>query len=172
MTQPSPEQDQEIKLVGFQIGHQRFVLNIRELREIIRMQPITPIPKAPAFLEGIIDLRGKVIPVVDLRKRFNVPPPEDHKAERIMIAKHPTGSLGLVVDSVSSVIPTRESAIQPAPQYLDEAEAEFLRGVMKHEDTLHLLLNLDRLLTQRETASLEGAALTAAAPPAPADPEA
>ena len=141
---------QEIQLACFRVGDQLYGLDILRIREIVRPQKLRPVPKAPSFVEGVMNLRGAVIPVVDLRRRFDlVVPPEDRQT-RIMISALAGRIVGLMVDEVDEVRRYSRKEIQPAPHFLKGRGVEFFLGVCRREEDLILILDLEKLLSTDE----------------------
>jgi purine-binding chemotaxis protein CheW len=149
----------EIQLVVFELGDERYGLDIATVYEIIRHQPITAVPQAPAFVEGVINLRGRIIPVVDLRDRFGMASGSQTKASRIVVCDAAGTRVGLVVDGVSEVLMVPSDAIESTPDVAAGHDAGYLRGIAKLGERLIILLDLDGLFG--ETASAELAAVAA-----------
>lgn len=146
---------QEIQLACFRVGSEIYALDILRIKEIIRPQKLTPVPKAPPFVEGVINLRGVVIPVVDLRKRFDRAAGNDGRKTRIIISALSGKIIGLMVDEVSEVRRYSRQEIQPAPQFLAGKGAEFFLGVCRREEDLVMVLNLEKILSTDEKIELE-----------------
>ncbi|RMF46222.1 MAG: purine-binding chemotaxis protein CheW [Deltaproteobacteria bacterium] len=146
---------QEIQLACFRVGSLYYGIDILRIREVIRPLRITPIPKAPAFVEGVVNLRGTVIPVVDLRRRFDLEIPEDDRRTRIMICAVYGRIIGLKVDEVAEVRSYGRVDIQPAPHFIKGREAEFFLGVCRRDDDLIMILDLEKILTSEERIDLE-----------------
>ncbi len=144
------KRDEILELVTFRLEEEEFGVNIRALQEINRMMPVTRVPKAPAFVEGVINLRGQVIPVIDLRKRIGMAPAEHDKATRIMVVQIDRKIVGFVVDAVGEIrrIPSR--VVEPPPPIVAGIDSEYIRGVGKLDDRLLILLDLNRLLSEEE----------------------
>ena len=147
-----------IQLVTFKLGDEEFGVDILKVQEIIRMMPITRVPNAPVFVEGVINLRGKVIPVIDMRKRFGLSPCERDNQTRIEVMDLEGQIVGFVVDAVSEVLRINESTVEPPPAVVAGIGAEYMKGVGKLKDRLLILLDLDKLLSQAEMQSLSGIA--------------
>ncbi|MDF1579869.1 MAG: chemotaxis protein CheW [Desulfuromonadales bacterium] len=156
-TFPQNEQidSQEVQLACFHVGAEIYALDIMRIREIIRPQRLTPVPKAPAFIEGVINLRSAVIPIIDLRKRFDQPVRENSRKTRIIICSLTGRIIGLIVDEVLEVCRYTRSEIQPAPHYLSGRGADFFLGVCRRSDDLVMLLDLEKILTSNEKINLE-----------------
>lgn len=151
------EVDQElIQLVTFSIGEEEFGVNILQVQEIIRTMEITKVPRAPEFVEGVINLRGKVIPIVDMRSRFGLESKEHDKYTRIIVIEIEMIIVGFVVDSVSEVLRIPANSVQPPPPVVAGMDSEYIDGVGKLEDRLLILLDLDSLLDNEEKEALSG----------------
>ncbi|AGW13488.1 MAG: chemotaxis protein CheW [Desulfovibrio sp.] len=148
-------QDAELlQLVTFSIGDEEFGVDILKVQEIIRTMEITKVPRAPEFVEGVINLRGKVIPILDLRRRFGLASREHDKHTRIIVIEINNMIVGFVVDSVSEVLRIPASTVEPPPPVVAGLESEYISGVGKLEDRLLILLDLDRLLSREEKSAL------------------
>jgi len=143
------------QLVTFKIENDEFGVDILKVQEINRMMNITRIPNAPDFVEGVINLRGKIIPIVDLRKKLGFPAKEYDKSTRIIVVELEGIVLGFIVDSVSEVLRIPNSTIEPPPSIIKGIESEFIEGVGKLEDRLLILLELKKVFTISEHKSLE-----------------
>jgi purine-binding chemotaxis protein CheW len=149
------EESGEIQLVSFLLGEEEFGADILMVQEIIRMQPITRVPNAPHFVEGVINLRGKVIPIVDLRKRLNTLASEDTRKTRIIVVDIEGKITGFIVDSVSQVLRIAKNTIEPPPSIVIAGiESEYITGVSKLDDRLLILLDFSKILTKREKKEL------------------
>ncbi len=145
-----------LQLVTFHIGDEEFGVEILKVQEIIRMMGITRVPKAPDFVEGVINLRGKVIPIIDLRKRFGMAAQDHDKHTRIIVIEINSVIIGFVVDSVSEVLRIPANTVEPPPPIISGIESEYISGVGKLADRLLILLDLDRLLSKGEQSMLSG----------------
>lgn len=152
----------QVQLVTFRVGGQEFGLDVFAVHEILRWQGVTAVPRAPAFVEGVLDVRGAVVPVVDLRRRFETGRVEYDEETRIVLVQFGGERLGLVVDSVTEVLRAPETAISAPPAYIRGLAAEFVRGIVRLEGRLIILLDLDRILTSEERIALEGAEMAPA----------
>lgn len=151
MEETQKRQDVELmQLVTFSIGDEEFGVDILKVQEIIRTMEITKVPKAPLFVEGVINLRGKVIPIIDLRRRFGLDTRDHDKNTRIIVIEINNMIVGFVVDSVSEVLRIPASTVEPPPPVVAGLESEYISGVGKLEDRLLILLDLDRLLSSEE----------------------
>lgn len=150
----APEDTNLIQLVTFKLGVEEFGVDILKVQEIIRLLPITKVPNAPKFVEGVINLRGKVIPVIDMRRRFGLPPGNRDNSTRIKVMNLQGQVVGFVVDAVSQVLRIPESTVEAPPAVVAGIGSEYMRGVGKLDDRLLILLDLDKLLTEREVSAL------------------
>jgi len=144
----------DIQLACFRVGNELYALDIMQIREIIRPQKLTVVPKAPRFIEGVINLRGAVIPVADLRKRFDHPMTSDARKNRIIICSVTGKIVGLLVDEVLEVRRYGRQDVAPSPQFLKGPEAEFFLGVARRGDDLVMVVDLDRILSSDEKIAL------------------
>jgi len=140
-----------LQLVGFHLGDEEFGVGIAGVQEIVRMREITQVPRAPEFVEGVVNLRGKIIPVLDLRKRFRLAAREATKDTRIVVATVAGRTVGIIVDAVSEVLRVDASAIDPTPEMVaSRVDTAFLTGIAKLEGRLLVLLDLDRILSDKD----------------------
>jgi purine-binding chemotaxis protein CheW len=144
----------QVQLVTFRIGGEEFGLDVFQVHEILRYSEPTPMPKAPAFVEGVLDVRGLLVPVVDLRKRFELHDLRYDEETRIMLVDFQSERLGLIVDEVSEVMRVAETAVTAPPQYVKGLAAEFIRGIVRLETRLVVLLDLERILSSQERMQL------------------
>jgi purine-binding chemotaxis protein CheW len=138
----------EKQMVLFKLGGETYGLDIATVHEIIRMQPITRVPKAPQYVEGVINLRGKTIPVVDLGKRFGMEKTSRDKCNRIVVVNLQDTIMGIIVDSVTEVLSIAADCIQPVSEVMTTANSECLAGIAKLTDKLVILLELNALLSR------------------------
>lgn len=138
---------QQLKVACLRVGQQFYALDIMCIKEIIRLLPIVAVPKAPAYVDGVVNLRNAVIPVVDLRRRFGLESSEeDEKKRRIVICAVDGRIVGLLADEVTEVISCSPNDVRPTPYYLSGAEAEFFPGVCRKDEQLMMLLDPRKLL--------------------------
>lgn len=149
----------EGKFLTFNLNQEEYGIDILQIREIIGLMPVTSVPHAPAYLRGVINLRGKVIPVLDLRRRFGLG--EIEATERTCIIVVELGTIGggkrvmgLVVDSVSEVLQIKGDDIEPAPSFGARVETGFIRGMAKMAGRVKILLDIDRILDHDEISSM------------------
>jgi len=143
--------DELLQIVTFRVGNETFGLDILKVHEIIRFQPLTRVPNLPDYVEGVLNLRGKIIPVVSLRRRMGLEGREKDVSTKIVVASVKSEVLGLVVDSVSEVLRISSSTVEPTPR-LGEGTHKYVSGVGKLEDRILLLLDVDELLSDQKQA--------------------
>ncbi|HEX2986717.1 MAG TPA: chemotaxis protein CheW [Chloroflexota bacterium] len=148
----------EEQLVVFELGEEAYGVDIGRVQEIIRMTAITKVPQAPEHVEGVINLRGKVIPVIDLKRRFGLPEGSGAKAGRVVVIDVAGHTVGMVVDGVSEVLRLHMADVEPPSPVVTSIEATYLRGIAKLDGRLILLLDMDKLLTWEERQQLNEAA--------------
>ena len=140
---------QMLQLVVFSVGKELYGVGIDSVQEIVRVPDVTEVPDAPAFLEGVINLRGKVIPVIDLRRRLRLQGKEKTKSTRVLVTENEggTGGLaGLLVDSVSEVRKVRPDEVEAPPEMVSAIGVEYITGVAKVEDNLIIVLDIKKIL--------------------------
>jgi len=147
----------DLQIVTFFLSNEEFGVDILLIQEIIRPTAITEVPNTPAFLEGVINLRGKVVPVVDLRRRLDLDITPIDKSSRIMIIEMGERVTGFIVDSVSKVMSVPSESVQGAPEMVTAGvESEYIYGVSRLEDRLIILLDFSKILTDTEREQLGG----------------
>ena len=142
----APAGQAQTELLGFMLSNEEYALDILEIKEIVRYQPVTPVPRSPAWLKGIVTLRGVIVPIFDLRCRLGLEEVAHGPDTRIVVVHRDEELAGLVVDSITQVVRIDAGAVEPPPQTIGVVEAEFLRGVARFRDRLVILLNLARVL--------------------------
>lgn len=142
------------QIVVFELETEFFGVKIAAVESIIKMQPITRLPHTPTFVEGITNLRGKILPVIDLRKRFSLPPRETDKNSRIIVVVMNDTEVGITVDGVSEVLTLPEQSVEPAPSIATTVDSNFIAGVAKVEQRLIILLDLEKVLSTEEQNTL------------------
>jgi len=147
--------DSILQLVTFKLENDEFGVDILKVQEINRMMSITKIPNAPAFTEGVINLRGKIIPIIDLRKKLGFNSKSYDKSTRIIVVELDGIVLGFVVDSVSEVLRIPRETIEPPPSIIGNIESDFIEGVGKLQDRLLILLELKKIFTNNERKGIE-----------------
>lgn len=138
------------QLVVFDLAGEEYAIDIQTVQEIIRYQNITKMPKTQEFVEGVINLRGRVIPVLDLRKRFNLELKEESAETRIVVVEVSNIVIGMIVDAVSQVLRMPESSIEPPSPIVANIDSDFILGVGKLEDQLIIMLDVEKILTGTE----------------------
>ncbi|MEM8757805.1 MAG: chemotaxis protein CheW [Planctomycetota bacterium] len=138
-------QGEQLQLVTFEVANEEFAVDILAVQEINRMMELTRVPSSPPAVEGVINLRGKIIPVLDLRKRFGMPIGEETERMRIVVVEVRSRVIGFIVDSVNEVLRISPSIVEAAPSMISSVESEFIAGVGKLEDRLLIMLDLERL---------------------------
>jgi purine-binding chemotaxis protein CheW len=142
------------QFVEFKLGEEEYGVDILQVKTIERMMPITRVPKAPPFVEGVINLRGEVVPIIDLKKRFDLPATDVTDNTRILIVTVEDLTVGMIVDSATEVIQLPQDAIEPAPTIVGGIDSSFLEGVGKLNGKLLILLNLAKVLKPQEISQL------------------
>lgn len=156
--------DKDLQLVGIRIGRETFGLPISLVREIVRVPEITSVPNAPDYIEGVINLRGRIIPVVDLRKRFGEKITEPSKRNRIVVVEFESRRIGLIVNSASEVLKIAPSEIEAPHDVFQEGELNYITGVGKLKGRLVILLDLSKILQRGELRRLDHFAESATVP--------
>ena len=144
----------ELQLVSFNIGTEEFGVDILKVQEINRMVEITKVPQAPHYVEGVINLRGKVIPIVDLRKRFGLELKEHDKNTRIVVVDIGGNIMGMIVDSVSEVLRLPANTVEPPPEIVTGINSEYIKGVAKLDNRLLIFLDLSKVIDVTEMSNI------------------
>lgn len=147
--------DKDLQVVGFRIGDETFGVRISTVREIVRVPEITVVPNAPDYIEGVINLRGKIIPVMDLRKRFGVKDNEPNKKNRILVVEVENKVVGLIVNSASEVLKIPPSEVVAPSSMFQEGEDSYITGVGKLNGRLVILLDTAKIMQRGELRRLE-----------------
>ncbi len=157
--------DSLLQLVTFRVAEEEYGVDILSVQEIIRHTGITKVPSAPAFVEGILNLRGKVIPIIDMRKRFGLASREPDQQTRIVVFALESGVMGCLVDSVSEVLRLPFSMVDAAPAVVSGVDSQYIRGVGRlggeRDGRLLILLDSEQVLSVEELESLHGQASNA-----------
>ncbi|MEM1331206.1 MAG: chemotaxis protein CheW [Planctomycetota bacterium] len=143
---------EQLQLVSFDVAKEEFAVEILSVQEINRMMELTRVPQSPPEVEGVINLRGKIIPVMDLRKRFSLPQAERNEHNRIVVVEVHGRVIGFIVDRVHEVLRIDSSIVDAAPAMVSSIDSDFIAGVGKLDDRLLILLDLEKLFS-RELAS-------------------
>lgn len=146
----APRTGQTRQLVVFSIADEVYAVDIHQVKEIIRVPEITRVPRTPDFVEGVVNLRGSVIPVIDLRKRLGFEAGEAGRDQRIVVMEMGEQTVGMIVDSVSEVLQVDVEDIEPPSPYVLSVDSQYIVGIAKVEDRLVILLDADRVLSAEE----------------------
>lgn len=142
--------DPILQWVTFRLGNETYGINVMQVREVLRYTEIAPVPGAPSYVIGIINLRGNVVTVIDTRERFGLPAADVTDNTRIVILESEDQVVGIMVDSVAEVVYLRESEIETAPNVGNDESSRYIQGVCHKNDTLLILIEIEKLLTERE----------------------
>lgn len=142
--------NRDLHIVGFRVGRETFGVPIGLVHEIVRVPDITAVPDSPEYVEGVINLRGKIVSVVDLRKRFGEKQIVPHKKNRILVSEVEGKMVGLIVDAASEVLKIPESEIDLPPNVFEDGETKYVTGVGKLQGRLVILIDLSRVLQKGE----------------------
>ena len=145
----------ELQFVVFRLGNEEYGVPIIQVKEINRLTTTTKVPRSPVFIEGIINLRGQIIPIIDMKKRFDLPLTEYTGDARIIVIQVANHTFGVEVDSVSEVLRINSSDIEPAPHIVCGIDSLYITGVAKVGERLLILLDLDKLLNDEEKKMLQ-----------------
>jgi purine-binding chemotaxis protein CheW len=148
------EKSELLQLVSFKIGEEEFGIDILKVQEINRMMNITKVPNAPSFVDGIVNLRGRVIPVINLRAKLKLPRKEFDRNSRIIVVELKGKVTGFIVDEVSEVLRIPYNITEKPPEMVGGINSDFITAIGKLEDRLLILLDLDKILSNDETDSL------------------
>ena len=147
-TAEASEKDQIAQLVTFCLEQESYGINVMQVQEVLRVSEIAPVPGAPSFVLGIINLRGNVVTVIDTRARFGLPAGEVTDASRIVIIESDKQVVGIMVDSVAEVVELRNSQIDPPPNVGNEDGSRYIQGLATIENDLLIVVDLNKLLTE------------------------
>ncbi|WP_232697053.1 chemotaxis protein CheW [Brevibacillus daliensis] len=147
--------DEETKVIIFRLLDEEYGVEVQQVKSIEKLEHITRVPRTPSFVKGVINLRGVVTPIIDLRSRFSLEEAEPTDATRVIIVAVDELEVGLIVDSANDVVDIPLQAIAPPPAVVGGVEAAYLRGVAKLEKRLLILLNLDKVLSTDEIKQLD-----------------
>lgn len=146
----SAASDPVSQLVTFRLQDETYGINVMQVKEVLRISEIAPVPGAPSYVLGIINLRGNVVTVVDTRSRFGLPSTDTDDASRIVIIESEQQVVGILVDSVAEVVELRQSEIDSAPNVGNEESSRYIQGVASRDDNLLIVVDLNNLLTEEE----------------------
>lgn len=144
------ENDPVYQLVTFHLEDETYGINVMHVQEVLRVTEIAPVPGAPPYVLGIINLRGNVVTVIDTRSRFGLPPGDIGEASRIVIIESEMQVVGILVDSVAEVVELRGSEIDSAPNVGNEESSKFIQGVATRDSSLLIVVDLNKLLSEEE----------------------
>ena len=150
----SVKEDPILQWVTFRLGNETYGINVMQVQEVLRYTDIAPVPGAPIYVLGIINLRGNVVTVIDTCQRFGLPPIEVTDNTRIVIIEADSQVIGILVDSVAEVVYLRSSEIESAPNVGNDESAKFIQGVANRNGELLILVDLNKLLSDNEWAEL------------------
>lgn len=146
------------KYLTFLLGDEEYGIEILKVQEIIQMQKVTKVPKAPDFVRGVINLRGKVIPVVELRKKFGMERQDDTEKTCIIVVMIQAGdhsvTMGIIIDEVKEVLDIKADSIEETPSFGASIETDFIMGIGKVGETVKMLLDIDKVLSEAELSSI------------------
>lgn len=145
---------EKLQLVSFCVNNEQYAVDILRVQEINRMLAITQVPQSPPGVEGVINLRGRIIPIMDLRVRFGMPKTERTDESRIIVVEAAGAIVGFIVDKVHEVLRIARDTVDPAPAMSSTVESRYISGVAKFDDRLIILLDLDALLGEQTAAQL------------------
>ena len=151
-----------IRLVSFKVGSEQFAVDILRVQEINRMMELTQVPQSPAGVCGVINLRGRIVPVIDLRTRLGIEVSEQSDASRIIVVEIQGSTVGFIVDAVHQVLQIDPRIIEPTPQITSGQDTSYIQGVAKLDDTLMILLDLDKLISPESLNMLDSVRQNAA----------
>jgi purine-binding chemotaxis protein CheW len=145
---------EQSQLVTFQLGEELYGINIMDVKEIVRVQEVRALPNAPGYVEGIFNLRGEIIPIINLHKRFHLKKAfsseEDELLSGFIIIEIDGMKLGVIIDRVSRVVSVEKESVQPPPQMLTGIGAEYIQGVVRQEEGYLIILNIRDLFNPKE----------------------
>lgn len=147
-----------MQLVSFKLGNELYGIEITKIREIILVGEITQVPETPHYIKGLINLRSSVIPVIDLRARFSLPEADLGEESRIMVLNVGNRTIGIVVDSVNEVLRVAQDQVSPAPPTVASLGNQYMTGLVRLDQQLLILLDVDQLFGEEETAAINDAA--------------
>lgn len=145
----------EAKFVIFKLDTEEYGMDILRVQGIERMLPITRVPKTPDFVEGVCNLRGSIVPIIDLRQRFNIPKKQQDDNTRIIVVSLEDVRVGLIVDAANDVITVNSENIEPTPSVIDSIDNKFISGVAKVQDRLIIILDLFKVLNKDEIVEIK-----------------
>ncbi|WP_198244695.1 chemotaxis protein CheW [methane-oxidizing endosymbiont of Gigantopelta aegis] len=155
MSEDTNQNDPLMQWVTFYLGDEKYGINVMQVQEVLRYSEIAPVPGAPNYVLGIINLRGNVVTVIDTRNRFGLPSKETDDASRVVIIETEKHIIGILVDSVAEVVELKASEIETAPNVGNEESSKYIQGVTSRDNELLILVDLNKLLSEDEKAELD-----------------
>jgi purine-binding chemotaxis protein CheW len=152
----------QLRLVSFNVGQECFAVDILSVQEINRMMELTQVPQSPPGVCGVINLRGRIVPVLDLRTRFGLEATEQNDASRIIVVEIQGSTVGFIVDEVHEVLRIDPGVVSPAPAITSGVDSTYIKGVAKLEDRLLILLDLNQLISKESLESIGAISASAA----------
>lgn len=147
---PERKEEESLELMGFQLGDEEYALDIMRIKEITPLFQMTPIPRAPAYILGILSLRGSIVPVFDAKKKLGLPDTEITEKTRIIVLKNEDEQVAILVDSITSSMMIPVHTIEPPPPVLKGVEAEYIEGVGRYEDRMVIIMKIDEIIKMEE----------------------
>lgn len=144
-----------LKVIVFQLNDEEYALDVNQVHSIERIQKITRVPGLPPFIKGVMNMRGEVTSIIDLKERFGMGPTEYKKDTRFLIVSVNGVIIGLIVDTANDVVDIRQDDIESTPEMIGGIQRDYLQGVVKLEDRLFILLHLDRLINLEEIKEIQ-----------------
>ena len=160
LSQEESKHDESMQLVSFTVGDEAYGVNIAKVQEIIRMPEITHLPQTDDYIKGIINLRGNIIPIIDMRMRFNMSETQYSDITRVIVLSIQEKLIGIVVDSVSKVLEIAANEVEDAPDIINGLSKEYINGVGKIDDNMIIILDTDKVLTADEIDIIQQATTT------------
>jgi len=142
--------DPVLQWVTFRLDNETYGINIMQVQEVLRVTEIAPVPGAPDYVMGIINLRGNVVTVLDTRRRFGLPPRETDDSTRIVVIEADQNVVGILVDSVAEVVELSRSAVESSPNVGNDESSKYIEGVANHDGELLILVDINKLLSDEE----------------------
>lgn len=147
--------DQVIQWVTFKLDGEKYGIRVMQVQEVLRVSEIAPVPGAPSYVMGIINLRGNVVTVIDTRSRFGLPSTENDDSTRIVILESDNNVVGIMVDSVAEVVDLKKGQIETSPNVGNDESSKYIEGVATQDGELLILIDINKLLTEEEWNNLD-----------------
>ena len=155
MNEQDKQKDPIVQWVTFRLGDEKYGINVMQVQEVLRVAEIAPVPGAPGYVLGIINLRGNVVTVIDMRNRFGLMSKDKDDASRIVIIETDGQIIGILVDSVAEVVELRVSEIETAPNVGNDESSKYIQGVTSIDNDLLILVELNKFLSDEETQEMD-----------------